>query len=87
MSYATGQNSFTSQCLLNIHIYCRFSRLCKYVCEKKINEAPFHYAYREWRNSSTILDLGHYTPEDRAPVPMDKRLGGPQRHSRRCEVE
>jgi hypothetical protein len=28
MSYATGHNSFTSQYLLNIYIYCRFCRLC-----------------------------------------------------------
>jgi hypothetical protein len=28
MSYATEHNSFTSQCLLNINIYCRFRRLC-----------------------------------------------------------
>jgi hypothetical protein len=28
MSYATGHNSFMSQYLLNIYIYCRFCRLC-----------------------------------------------------------
>jgi hypothetical protein len=27
MSYVTGHNSFTSQYLLNIYIYCRFCRL------------------------------------------------------------
>jgi hypothetical protein len=35
MSYATGHNSFTSQYLLNIYIYCRFCRLCLINVRKK----------------------------------------------------
>jgi hypothetical protein len=35
MSYATGHNTFTSQYLLNIYIYCRFCRLCIINCGKK----------------------------------------------------
>jgi hypothetical protein len=34
-SYATGHNSFTSQYLLNIYIYCRFCRLYVINCENK----------------------------------------------------
>jgi hypothetical protein len=33
MSYATGHNSFTTQHLLNIYIYCSFCRFC--MCGKK----------------------------------------------------
>jgi hypothetical protein len=35
MSYVTGHNSFTSQYLLNIYIYCRFCRLCIINVRKK----------------------------------------------------
>jgi hypothetical protein len=35
MSYATGHNSFTSQSLLNINIYCRFCGLCIINVEKR----------------------------------------------------
>jgi hypothetical protein len=35
MSYATGYNSFTSQYLLNIYIYCIFCRSCIINCEIK----------------------------------------------------
>jgi hypothetical protein len=35
MSYAIGQNSFTSQYLLNIYIYSTLRRLCKINVWKK----------------------------------------------------
>jgi hypothetical protein len=41
MSYATGHNSFTSQYLLNIYIYCRFCRLCIINMQKKNLASPY----------------------------------------------
>jgi hypothetical protein len=40
MRYATGHNSFTSQYLLDIYIYCRLCRLCKINLRKKIIVLP-----------------------------------------------
>jgi hypothetical protein len=56
MSYATGQNSFTRQYLLNTYNYCRFCRLCIINCEKKINHISDAVA---WHVRQSLLDW-HY---------------------------
>jgi hypothetical protein len=56
-------------------------------------------AHKEWRYGSTFLDLGNrrgkwltsrpgrFTPRERAPVPVDKRLDGPHSRSGRWSGE
>jgi hypothetical protein len=63
-SYTTGHNSFTSQYLLNIYIYCRFCRLCIINCEIKKNylNRCSHWGWetqvsQSYKTTNTILVL------------------------------
>jgi hypothetical protein len=60
MSYVIGHNSFTSQYLLNIYIYCRICRLCiinyenkKIIARQRLRK-HFHVA-KITRNSRRIV--------------------------------